>query len=71
MPISRRRRDLLRLQFILPQAQRLLVGFHFGQHPTKLRRLLRRHPAMLVEIDRFVGYYLSTAPGQRIIGAFV
>jgi hypothetical protein len=47
-PIRRRRCDQLGFQLILPQAQRCFVGFHVGEQPAKVGRLLRRHAAMLV-----------------------
>lgn len=56
MPIRRRRRKEVGFQFVLSTAQSLLVRIHIRQESAKLRGLLRSHPAMLIEVDRPVGY---------------
>jgi hypothetical protein len=56
MPIRCRRRQQVGFQFVLPNAQRLLVRLYIRQEPPQLGRLLRCHPAVLIEINRFVGH---------------
>src|SRR5580704_7060154 len=60
VPIRRGRREQLRFQFILPQPQRPLVGFHFRHHPAQAGGLLGRHAATLIEIDGLVGHEWTT-----------
>src|ERR1700722_3123419 len=60
MPIRRRRREQLGFQLILPQPQRLFIGFHFGQQPAQAGGLLGRHAAPLIEIDGLVGHEWTT-----------
>ncbi len=56
MPICGWGRQQVSLQFVLPQAQRLLVALDIGQQPPQLGRLLRDHPATLVEVYGLVGH---------------
>src|SRR5262245_53416527 len=56
LPIGGRRCDQLRFQFILPQAQRSLIGLDLRQQATQLGRLLSNRPTMLIQIDRLVGH---------------
>ena len=56
MPIRRRGRKQVGFQFVLPEAQCLLVRLHVRQEPPKLGRLLCGHPAMLIEVDGIVGH---------------
>jgi hypothetical protein len=43
-------------EFVLSKAQSLLVGLHNRQQPAEIGGLLRRHPAILLEIDRLLGH---------------
>jgi hypothetical protein len=53
-PIARQHREQVGFQFVLPATRCALIGLHVREQPAKVCGFLGNHPAVLVEVNRFV-----------------